>query len=149
MSKRVGLDCKVFYNATDLTAAVTLSGSAAASFNEQTDVVNVEHEDTLQEVDMSDRSSETDQFRYVGNNLTKRVHIIQDTASTFYKALRTAKNTRSPIAVLFSSGPSTNAEFVECGNWAVASETHGEARKEGVVSIFTLKPHSWMTINNP
>lgn len=153
MSKLIGLDCKVYWAENADTPGVFTDGvdpdfdledsDFTDLLTEQATVVSVEDDTTIQEVDVSDRTSEIDQFRMVGLNQGKRLMIHMDEEDDFFIALREAVANRTPIGLVFASGsvtPNDGAQFAECDNWAVGGETHSEGRKDAVLCTFTLKP---------
>lgn len=140
MSKKIGLDHKVFYKASALSATPA-NAAALSSFSTEWDVVRaVSVSKQVAEIDMSTRESFNDQFRNAGENVEFQIMIFRDPADAAYVNLERARKDRTGLALVFSSGSISDNEIMDAGNWSVAGQTHSEERKEGTLVTFTLKP---------
>lgn len=140
MAKKIGLDHKVFYNVTALASAPA-NAAALSSFTTEWDVVRaVQGSKQVAEIDLSTRESETDAFRYMGENVEYQIQIFRNPADAAYVNLERARNNNTTLALVFSSGAISDNEIMDAGNWSVGAQTWSEERKEGVLVTFTLKP---------
>lgn len=140
MSKKIGLDHKVFYRASALNA-VPANAAALSGFTTEWDVVRaVQGSKQIAEIDMSTRESETDTFRYSGENVEYQIQIFRDPADAAYVNLERARRDNTTLALVFSSGTISDNEIMDVSNWSVGQQTWSEERKDGTVVTFTLKP---------
>lgn len=140
MSKKIGLDHRVFYRVTALSSAPA-NAAALSGFSTEWDVVRaVQGSKQVAEIDMSTRESDTDAFRYAGENVEYQIQIFRDPADAAYVNLERARRDNTTIALVFSSGTISDNEIMDAGNWSVGQQTWSEERKEGTVVTFTLKP---------
>lgn len=139
MAKKLGIEHKVFYRASALSA-VPEDASDLTGFTEQTVVSAVSATKSPTEVDMSDRSSLRDQTRFIGEAVEYQIQIIRDPGNAFYVNLERARRDSTEITLVFSSGAISDSEIMDAGNWSVGQHSWGEARKESAMATFTLKP---------
>lgn len=140
MSKKIGLDHKVFYRASALASAPA-NAAALTGFTTEWDVVRaVQGSKQVAEIDLSTRESETDAFRFMGENVEYQIQIFRDPSDAAYVNLERARRENTPITLVFSSGSISDSEIMDAGNWSVGQQTWSEERKEGTLVTFTLKP---------
>lgn len=142
MAKKVGLDCKLYYCATDLDGVTNTP--ALATWIEITNVRDLTLNLATGEADVSTRASSWRQTKQTLKEGSIDFEMMWDTDDAAFEALQAAWSDGTEIALAAMDGDIevAGAEGL-ASNFSVTNFSRNEPLEEGVTVSITIKPSSY------